>query len=198
MSPEPSRVVASAGAMRTLRYRAMKITGGCRRSLGCGIARHFARQVVDEFSHNSQETVERAIHFPSPFPGPRLVRGRTLNHDLPCPADLVRFCSHRDRPGSRLPTPGPGRAGHRRLMFARARLRLTVLFIALFAMTWDDAGYYSGHRSPLNAFQLQLIDRSNGDFDVVMRYEDINWTTGDASGGSGGLGGSPARAGSRG
>jgi VCBS repeat-containing protein len=62
-------------------------------------------------------------------------------------------------------------------------------------VTWDDVGYYSQHESLLDAFQVQLINVGNGDFDVVFRYEDINWTTGDASGGSGGLGGQPARAG---
>jgi VCBS repeat-containing protein len=62
-------------------------------------------------------------------------------------------------------------------------------------ITWDDVGYYSHGIDKLNAFQLQLIDRGNGDFDIVFRYEDINWTTGSASGGSGGLGGTPARAG---
>ena len=62
-------------------------------------------------------------------------------------------------------------------------------------ITWDDVGYYSSQTNKLNAFQLQLIDRDNGDFDIVFRYEDINWTTGNASGGSNGLGGTPARAG---
>jgi hypothetical protein len=50
-----------------------------------------------------------------------------------------------------------------------------------------------------NTFQLVLIDRSDtgaGNFDVEFRYEDINWTTGTASGGdSNGLGGTPAQAG---
>ena len=62
-------------------------------------------------------------------------------------------------------------------------------------VTWDDVGYYSGHTSPVDAFQLQLIGLGNGDFDIVFRYELINWTTGDASGGHNGLGGSIARAG---
>lgn len=62
-------------------------------------------------------------------------------------------------------------------------------------ITWDDVGYFSTHTDKLNAFQLQLIDRGDGNFDIVFRYEDINWTAGDASGGSGGLGGTPARAG---
>lgn len=49
-----------------------------------------------------------------------------------------------------------------------------------------------------NTFQLVLIDRADtgaGNFDVEFRYEDINWTTGDASEGTDGLGGSPAQAG---
>ncbi len=65
----------------------------------------------------------------------------------------------------------------------------------VFTVTWDDVGYYSGRTDKLNAFQLQLIDQGEGQFDIVYRYEDINWTTGNASGGSGGLGGTIARAG---
>ncbi|MFZ4535301.1 beta strand repeat-containing protein [Propionivibrio sp.] len=65
----------------------------------------------------------------------------------------------------------------------------------IFTVTWDDVGYYSGQTDKLNAFQLQLIGTENGNFDIVYRYEDVNWTTGSASGGSGGLGGSVARAG---
>ncbi|MDH4190679.1 MAG: Ig-like domain-containing protein, partial [Betaproteobacteria bacterium] len=61
-------------------------------------------------------------------------------------------------------------------------------------ITWDDVGYYSLGSTP-NAFQVQLISEGSGDFDIVYRYEEINWTTGNASGGSGGLGGTPARAG---
>jgi hypothetical protein len=62
-------------------------------------------------------------------------------------------------------------------------------------ITWDDVGYFGSHSDHLNAFQLQLIGLGDGDFDIVFRYEDINWTTGDASEGSGGLGGDVARAG---
>ena len=71
----------------------------------------------------------------------------------------------------------------------------------VFTVTWDDVGYYSGGIDKLNAFQLQIIDESNapgrsaGDFDIVFRYESINWTTGGASGGSHGLGGTVAVAG---
>lgn len=62
-------------------------------------------------------------------------------------------------------------------------------------VTWDDVAYYNQHGDKLNAFQLQLVSLGNGDFDMVFRYEDINWTTGDASGGSSGLGGTVAVAG---
>lgn len=68
----------------------------------------------------------------------------------------------------------------------------------IFTATWDDVGYYYEATDSLNAFQLALINRDDtgtGNFDIVFRYEDINWTTGDASGGSGGLGGTVARAG---
>jgi uncharacterized repeat protein (TIGR02059 family) len=61
--------------------------------------------------------------------------------------------------------------------------------------TWDDVGYYDDATDLLNAFQMRLIDQGNGDFDIEFRYEDINWTTGDASDGSGGLGGTVARSG---
>ncbi|PNK17921.1 hypothetical protein CEP07_09590 [Cylindrospermopsis raciborskii S01] len=48
----------------------------------------------------------------------------------------------------------------------------------------------------LNAFQLSLTQVGNsGDFDITFRYEAVNWTTGDASGGQNGLGGTVARAG---
>lgn len=60
-------------------------------------------------------------------------------------------------------------------------------------------GFYSQNSSPTNTFQVVLRDRSSdfdpGDFDIEFRYADLNWTTGDASGGENGLGGSPAQAG---
>jgi len=68
----------------------------------------------------------------------------------------------------------------------------------IFTVTWDDVGYYNSHANKLDAFQIQLIDESAtgaGNFDIEFRYEAINWTTGDASGGSNGLGGTVARAG---
>ncbi len=67
-------------------------------------------------------------------------------------------------------------------------------------VTWDEVGYYSSATDRLNSFQLVLRDRAAdtgtlGDFDVEFRYEQLEWTTGNASGGSGGLGGTEAQAG---
>lgn len=64
-----------------------------------------------------------------------------------------------------------------------------------FTVTWDDVGYFSHNNEKVNAFQLQLISTGSGNFDMVFRYEDMNWTTGDYSGGTAGLGGQVARAG---
>src|SRR3954447_18154839 len=67
-----------------------------------------------------------------------------------------------------------------------------------FCADWVNVGYYAAHTDKLNSFQLLLVDRSDvaaGDFDIVFNYDAVNWETGDASGGSGGLGGSSARAG---
>ncbi|WHZ33795.1 nidogen-like domain-containing protein [Sagittula sp. MA-2] len=70
-----------------------------------------------------------------------------------------------------------------------------------FTVTWDDVGYYDANIDRTNSFQLILTDasdeegRSIGDFEITYIYEDIQWTTGDASGGTDGLGGTPARIG---
>ena len=65
-------------------------------------------------------------------------------------------------------------------------------------VTWDNVGYYSSSTNKRNTFQLILTnrdDRQSGDFDVEFRYERLEWTTGNASGGSNGLGGTPAQVG---
>jgi len=67
-----------------------------------------------------------------------------------------------------------------------------------FGVTWREVGYFSQHTDLLNTFQLLLIercDRNPGDFDIEFNYNQIEWETGDASGGSMGLGGSAARVG---
>ncbi len=64
-----------------------------------------------------------------------------------------------------------------------------------FGANYIDVGYYGSHADKLNSFQVVLVDRSdvgNGDFDIEFNYAKIQWETGDASGGVGGLGGVPA------
>ena len=43
-------------------------------------------------------------------------------------------------------------------------------------ITWDDVGSYSMGVDQVNSFQIQIIKRGDvGDFDVIYRYEDIQW-----------------------
>jgi hypothetical protein len=63
-----------------------------------------------------------------------------------------------------------------------------------FGVNYVDVGYFSSHADKLNRFQLILIERSDtgdGNFDIEFNYERIAWETGDASGGTGGYGGTP-------
>lgn len=62
-------------------------------------------------------------------------------------------------------------------------------------ITWDAVGYFSFGSNKVNSFQIVLVNEGNGNFDISYRYAGITWTAGSASGGSGGLGGTPARAG---
>ena len=69
---------------------------------------------------------------------------------------------------------------------------------AAFGVSWRDVGYFSRANDKLNTFQLVMIDRTDtgaGNFDFELNYDKIQWETGGFSGGSGGLGGSSARAG---
>lgn len=67
-----------------------------------------------------------------------------------------------------------------------------------FGVNWVGVGYFPSAADLLNSFQLVLIDRSDtgaGNFDIEFNYDQIQWETGGASGGSGGLGGNSARVG---
>lgn len=67
-----------------------------------------------------------------------------------------------------------------------------------FVVNWPAVGYYAEHADLLNTFQLILTDRSDvgaGDFDIEFNYNTMQWETGDASDGHGGLGGTSAVAG---
>ena len=59
-------------------------------------------------------------------------------------------------------------------------------------ITWEDVGFYRRDASETDTFQMQLYDRGGGAMDVVYRYENVDWTTGDLQGGFGGTGGTPA------
>lgn len=67
-----------------------------------------------------------------------------------------------------------------------------------FGVNWQNVGYYPSRADKLNSFQLVLVDRSDigtGNFDIEFNYDQIQWETGGASGGTNGLGGNSARAG---
>ena len=69
---------------------------------------------------------------------------------------------------------------------------------AAFVVTWDSVGYFSRQTDRTNTFQLALIDRSDtgaGNFDIEFNYDQIQFETGEASDGAGGLGGNSARVG---
>jgi hypothetical protein len=69
---------------------------------------------------------------------------------------------------------------------------------AAFGVDWPGVGYYGEHTDKTDVFQLILIDRSDtgaGNFDFEFNYNQMQWETGDASSGSGGLGGDCAHAG---
>ena len=56
-------------------------------------------------------------------------------------------------------------------------------------ITWDHVGYYNQHTDLLNSFQIVLVSEGGGNFDIMYRYAQIQWTFGQASNGA------PARAG---
>ncbi|MBC7739064.1 MAG: hypothetical protein H7245_18040 [Candidatus Saccharibacteria bacterium] len=64
-------------------------------------------------------------------------------------------------------------------------------------ITWDQVGFYRRNATLTDTFQMQFFDRGNGRFDVVYRYHDIAWTSGDLQGGFGGLDGVAALIGYR-
>lgn len=64
---------------------------------------------------------------------------------------------------------------------------------------WSNVGYYSNMADKLNDFQLIITDGTdpilpNGN-NVAFCYGDMQWTTGSASGGTGGFGGTPSTVG---
>lgn len=68
-------------------------------------------------------------------------------------------------------------------------------------ITWDQVGYYSCQLEKVMDFQMILTaapqgcGSGEGDFDVEFRFNRCEWTTGDASNGSNGFGGTAAQVG---
>ena len=67
------------------------------------------------------------------------------------------------------------------------------------AVTWDSTGYFGSHADKLNTFQCIISDGLDPFLglgnNVCFSYGDMEWTTGDASGGIGGFFGAPATVG---
>ncbi|MEF3694345.1 MAG: nidogen-like domain-containing protein [Candidatus Cloacimonadota bacterium] len=66
-------------------------------------------------------------------------------------------------------------------------------------VTWDHVGYFGARVDKLNTFQVIFSDGTDPAIglgnNVAFSYGDMAWTTGDASGGTDGLGGEPATVG---
>jgi len=64
---------------------------------------------------------------------------------------------------------------------------------------WDHVGYFSYQTDKVNTFELIISDGTFGTIglgnNACFSYTDMTWTTGSASGGSGGFGGTPATVG---
>lgn len=76
--------------------------------------------------------------------------------------------------------------------------RDTVNGRAAFGVNYFNVGYFSARADKTNRFQLVLIERGDtgaGNFDIEFNYERIVWETGEASGGTNGLGGTSASVG---
>lgn len=67
------------------------------------------------------------------------------------------------------------------------------------SVTWDSTGYFGSHADKLNTFQCIISDGLDPFLglgnNVCFSYGDMEWTTGDASGGIGGFFGAPATVG---
>lgn len=85
------------------------------------------------------------------------------------------------------------RAGGSGLMYIRSDIANEII------ITWDGVGYYGVHDDKLDFFQLVLRGPDYvipvGEGAIGFFYKSMQWETGDASGGSGGFGGTPAAVG---
>lgn len=76
-----------------------------------------------------------------------------------------------------------------------------VKFVAsnVLAVAWDAVGYFEQRGDKRNTFMVMISDGNDASMgignNVCFCYGDMEWTTGDASGGVNGFGGTPATAG---
>lgn len=74
------------------------------------------------------------------------------------------------------------------------RLTSTALYVV-----WEEVGYFDQNTDRTNTFQVVLTNGFDpalpSGYNVGLFYRDMEWTAGDGSGGTGGLGGAPATAG---
>ncbi len=74
----------------------------------------------------------------------------------------------------------------------------TINNVNAFVGNYINVCYYEGECDKHNSFQVVLYDRSDtgaGNFDIEFNYDQVQWETGDASGGTHGLGGTSAAVG---
>ena len=83
-------------------------------------------------------------------------------------AAIAVFWADVDTRAITAPSPGGNSTGSNRVYWDLDTTNGTL------TVTWDDVGSFDRDTVP-NAFQLQLIAGSNGDFDIVFRYETVTW-----------------------
>jgi len=71
---------------------------------------------------------------------------------------------------SQAPSAGGNSTGSNRLWYDEDSVNQTL------TVTWDDMGGFGVNPALQNAFQLQLIGTGGGNFDLVYRYEAVNWS----------------------
>ncbi|MDX1419384.1 MAG: Ig-like domain-containing protein [Rubricoccaceae bacterium] len=73
----------------------------------------------------------------------------------------------------------------------------TVNDVPVFVAHWEAVGYFSQSSDKVNTFQVVLADSPvlPGGNNACLAYGDMQWTTGNASGGTGGFGGTPSTVG---
>lgn len=61
--------------------------------------------------------------------------------------------------------------------------------------SWDGVGYYERQKGKRNTFQIVIVSDGGSNSFAALSYGQLEWTTGSASGGNDGLGGTPAQMG---